>query len=396
MTDPGAKAVVVVGAHTMALGVVRALGEAGVPVVVLHYDARDMAHVSRYVMAEHRVPPPHTHEPEFAEALRLLATRLGGSMLLPVSDEATVAVARHKEALERDFVVACPAWDVVQHFIEKRRTYQLAAAAGVATPLTAVPSTIEEAEVAARGIGFPLLVKPSQSHLFYERFRRKMVEVRTMAELLEQVGAAHRAGLEVMLQECVPGADSEVVNYNAYSWGEEALVEFTARQLRKAPPRFGSPRVVVSEDIQAIIGPGRAMLKALGFQGYACCEFKRDPRDGAYKILDVNGRHNLSSILAVRCGLNFPLLHYRHLMYGELPGPCDFTKGLYWTDFFRDAAYSLRYLFEEAYSARDYLAPYLGLHCDATFDRRDPRPAAKRLSTLVTSLGGRARQAWAP
>lgn len=391
MTAPTGKAVVVVGAHTMALGVVRALGEAGVPVFVLHYDARDMAHVSRYVVAEHRIPPPHLHEPEFIEALRRHAGRLGGSMLLPVSDEATVAVARHKEALGRDFVVACPDWAVAQRFIEKRQTYALAAAAGVATPLTSVPSSLDEAREAGGRIGFPLLVKPSQSHLFYERFRRKMVEVRDMAELLEQVGAAHLAGLEVMLQEIVPGADSEVVNYNAYAWGGQSLVEFTARQLRKAPPRLGSPRVAVSEQIQAVIEPGRATLRALGFQGFACSEFKRDPRDGTYKILDVNGRHNLSSILAVRCGINFPLLHYRHLMFGELPEPGHFTKGLYWTDFFRDAGYSLRYLFDESYAARDYLAPYLAPHCDATIDRRDPRPAVKRLSTLVTTFGGRAR-----
>ncbi len=50
------------------------------------------------------------------------------------------------------------------------------------------------------------------------------------------------AGFDVMIQEIIPGADSDVVNYNSYFWNGEPLAEFTAQQLRKAPPEFGAPR----------------------------------------------------------------------------------------------------------------------------------------------------------
>jgi predicted ATP-grasp superfamily ATP-dependent carboligase/glycosyltransferase involved in cell wall biosynthesis len=383
MSDRNEKPVVVLSGHTMALGVVRALGEASVPVFVLHHDARDMAHVSRHVEAEFTVPPPHTREADFVEALLRHAERFRGAMLLPASDETTVAVSRHKAQLAAHYVVACTDWEVTRNFIEKRRTYDLAGKAGVATPKTLVPTTIDEAQEFARSIGFPLLIKPSQSHLYYLHFARKMNRVRSGADLAELVGRALGAGLEVMLQEIVPGPDSEVVNYNAYAWGGRSLVEFTARQIRKAPPHFGSPRVAVSELIPELIEPGRATLRALGFEGFACSEFKRDPRDGQYKIVDVNGRHNLSCLLAVRCGINFPLLHYRHLMYGEVPTPAGFTPGIFWVDAFRDVAYSLRHLIEEHHSPRMYLAPYLRPHCDATFDRGDLRPALRRASYLA-------------
>jgi D-aspartate ligase len=384
--------VVVVSAHTMALGVVRALGEAGVPVFVLHHDERDLAHASRYVRAEFVIPAPHTHESEFVEAVVRHADRFRGGMLLPASDEAVATVSRHKEILARYYVVACPEWAVTRNFIEKTRTYALAAKAGVATPATFEPASIDEAREAARRVGFPLLVKPSQSHLFYDLFKRKMVRVNDMAELVQHFGEARRAGVDVVVQEVVPGADSNVVNYNAYAWGGRFLVEFTARQIRKAPPRFGSPRVVVSERIEEVLEPGRSTLRALGFQGFACSEFKRDPRDGRFKILDVNGRPNLSGLLAVRSGINFPLLQYRHLMYGELPREVPFTDGVYWTDVLRDAAYSLRYLLEEHYSPWDYIAPYVRRRrCDAVFDRLDMRPFLARSKNLASSLFRRIR-----
>jgi predicted ATP-grasp superfamily ATP-dependent carboligase len=219
-----------------------------------------------------------------------------------------------------------------------------------------------------------------------------MVLVRCERELLHAWRTAREAGLEVVLQEYVPGPDSAVVNYNAYTWGDGPGVEFTARQLRKAPPRFGSPRVAVSEHIDEVLEPGRRMLRALGFEGFACTEFKRDARDGRYKVLDVNGRHNLSGLLAVRCGIDFPLLQYRHLMYGEPPQPRDFRTGVFWTDFFRDAGYGVRFLLEERASPWAYLAPYLGPRCDAVFDRSDLRPFLARLRWLASSARKRLRR----
>lgn len=375
----------------MALGVVRALGEAGVPVSIAHYDARDMAHVSRFVRSEHRVPPPQAREAEFVSALLALAGSLQGALLVPVSDEAVVAIARNAARLAGTFVVAAPPWEVVESFIEKRRTYAIAAAAGVPAPVTVAPRSVEEARELAARVGFPLLVKPSQSHLFYERFRTKMVRVEGVDALVRHVAEAQAAGIEVLLQEIIPGPDSDVVNYNAYAVDGRALVEFTARQLRKAPPRFGSPRVVRSEHVQPVIASGRAMLSALRYDGFACSEFKRDIRDGRYKIVDVNGRHNLSGLLAVRCGINFPLLQYRHLMLGEMPAPTTFRSGLYWVDVLRDAGYSVKHLLDERLFPWEYLAPYVRPHCDAIFDHHDLRPFALRCWNLTRSALGHGR-----
>lgn len=377
---------IVVSGHTMALAVVRALGESGVPVFVLHHDARDMAHVSRHVKAAFAVPPPNTREDDFVAALVAHASSLGGGVLLPASDDALAAIARHKGLLERHYRVGCPGWESARSFVEKRRTYALAARAGVPVPRTSAPTSLPAARDAARRLGFPLLVKPSQSHLFYERFRRKMVVVHGEGELAATLASAQAGGVEVVLQEIIPGPDSEVVNYNAYAWGGRSLVEFTARQLRKAPPRFGSPRVVVSERIEAVIEPGRAALRALGLEGFACTELKRDARDGLYKLLDVNGRHNLSGLLAVRCGINFPLLHYRHLAFGELPRAAAFRSGVYWTDALRDVGYGLRHVLEERQSPWAYLEPYLRCHHDAIIDRSDLRPFLARCTSLARSL----------
>jgi len=382
----------VISGHTMALAVVRALGENGVPVAVLHWDARDTAHSSKYAVADIRIPSPLKDEEAFVAAIARHARRFGRPVVMPASDESVVAVSRNKERLSESCLVAAPDWHVTERFIEKSRTYALAEANGVPCPRTMVPHGLEEAESQAESIGFPLLLKPSEGHLYYERFKRKMVRAADMAALRTAYTEAADAGLSVTVQEIIPGTDSSVVNYNSYTWGGRPVAEFTARQLRKAPPAFGSPRVARSERIPGVIEPGRKILAAMGFAGFSCTEFKQDSRDGTYKLMEVNGRHNLSGLLAVRCGLNFPLIQYRHLAEGELPDTTNFCSGVYWTDFFRDLGYSLAFLRTERHSPADYVRPYALRQCDAIFDPHDLKPFWTRLRFLTGSAAGSARK----
>ncbi len=183
--------------------------------------------------------------------------------------------------------------------------------------------------------------------------------------------------MEVVLQELIPGGDALGVNYNAYFWQGEPLVEFTAQKVRSAPPELGSPCVARSARVPEVLEYGRAILKAMDFYGYACTEFKLDPRDGVYKLMEVNGRHNLSTQLAVSCGLNFPWLHYRHLTDGILPESSEYRLDLNWIDGTRDAAYALRYLRRER-SLSKFLQPYFEPHVFAVLDWSDPLPILKR------------------
>jgi predicted ATP-grasp superfamily ATP-dependent carboligase len=160
-----------------------------------------------------------------------------------------------------------------------------------------------------------------------------------------------------------------------------------ALKVRNAPPTFGSPRVAMSGHAPEVIESGRKILQAMNFYGFACTEFKKDSRDGVYKLMEVNGRHNLSSLLAVRCGMNFPWIHYNHLMQNELPPASDYREGVYWIDLLRDVGYSLKSRRQEGYTLKQYTSPYFHEHVFAILDWKDPKPFIKRCLDLVKSLG---------
>jgi predicted ATP-grasp superfamily ATP-dependent carboligase len=222
-----------------------------------------------------------------------------------------------------------------------------------------------------------------------------MVRAENLKQMLAMYQQAVNAGMDVMLQEIIPGDDTHVVNYNSYFWDGEPLVEFTAQHLRKAPPEFGSPCVAVSKQIPEVIEPGRRILQAMGFYGYSCTEFKKDPRDGAYKLMEVNGRHNLSTLLAVNCGINFPWLHYRHLVDGVVPEQTSFRENFFWIDMERDLPLIPRRIFEQNERMSQILLPYLNPHVFAVYDSQDLKPFFKRYTDFgrnaVISLFRRAK-----
>ncbi len=347
--------------------------------VAVSFDGRDVAQYSRYVVERARVPHPHKHESEFVESLTELGKRKQGSLLVPAHDAALLAIARHAPTLSEWFVVATPPWPAVARSIDKQETYEHAHGIGIPAPIVRIPSRPSDVTGIVDELGLPVLVKPAISHVFVSRFGKKMVAAATVTEARSLVDIALTDGIEVMLTEIIPGPPSHGANYNAYLVDRSPVAEFTGRKLRNSPSRWGSPRVVVSEVIPEIIEPGRRMLGSLGIEGFANTEWKLDARDGIFKLMEINARHNLSSMLAVRCGVDFPWIEYEHRIHGTLPErPPTFEIGRYWVDGVRDLSTSLQSWRSEGLGLRDIVRPYVRRHTGAHWAWGDPMPGLAR------------------
>jgi predicted ATP-grasp superfamily ATP-dependent carboligase len=379
---------VVLGCHKLGLGVIRALGKMGVPVFGAYYNPNDMGYASRYVLGHCLCPHPDTDERGFVEALLNKASDWGGAVLMPSDDATLIPVSRHKEELACHYRVSAADWPVIETCIHKQYTYQLADRLGVPCPRTRIPESGEEAQEFARQIGFPCLLKPCVGHQYFEHFRRKMEFVNTPDELRRVYRDAESVAAKMMIQEFIPGGDTAGVNYNSFFIDGEPQVEVTAEKVRLSPPRLGFPRVVVSKRIPAILEPARTLLRGLSYTGFSCMEFKKDARDGIYKLMEINARQNLSTPLSVRSGVNFPYLTYHHLLSGERPiSHPDFQEGVYWIDAGKDLLESIKSFRQEHYTFTQYLRPYLAPHVYSIPSWDDPRPFFKRSLDLVSGSG---------
>jgi predicted ATP-grasp superfamily ATP-dependent carboligase len=130
----------------------------------------------------------------------------------------------------------------------------------------------------------------------------------------------------------------------------------------------------------------------VGIQGFANVEFKLDPTDGVFKLMEINARHNMSSSLSVRCGMDFPLMQYQHLMEGRRPQGAAAAQGVYWISLPSDLARGLK-LARRGRLPRSYGRPYFSPHVYDYLQWRDPGPFAG-LTWRRLKLFGAKRLAW--
>lgn len=383
-SQPGA---VVIGGETTGLIALRALAEAGVRVALVVTAERDFARHSRWARDCHRVPPIAERPEELLGLLERQAERWRGWALLPMSDVALELLSRHREALARRYAVAAPEHAVARRLLSKDLTYAAAQEVGVDLPAIHGPA---DAETAGRAdLVFPLLVKPFDSARFRDRFGQKVFVAHGRAELQDAVARLQGAGLAGQIQELVPGLDDEFYNYSVFiDRRGEPVAELGMHKLRKSPPHFGVCRAAEAAELPELGRATLALLRHIGWRGMANAEFKRDPRDGRFRLMEVNGRGFLMQGLAWRAGVNYPLLAYRDAVFGKAGTAAWNGWDGVWIDLLSDLYYAAFYRRVEGIGLGAYFASYRRRKAFAVWSLADPGPF------LARSLGGLWKTVW--
>ena len=288
------------------LSAIRSLGRAGVRVFAVDHRSSALGLRSRFatkVMA----PSPLEDEAGFVEKLR----SLGPGVVFATHDEGLRAIARHRDELE----LRCPFPRDLERLQRKR--VQLEAARDV--PDTRYPASAAEAVAAAEEIGYPVLVKPSEPVGFRQTYGKQAVICGRAAEVEDAYAQAEP--WEPMVQDLIPGGDDELYTLGAYlSESLEPLGVFCGRKLVQTPPGIGTARLAEAVWVDEVVDSGLELLRTLGCNGLSQVEFKRDPRDGRFKLMEINPRLWQWHSLARACGVDLPLIAYRDLT-GEAVDP---------------------------------------------------------------------------
>jgi D-aspartate ligase len=382
MSGKGTAVVVEVG-WVNGLAAIRSLGRRGLRVLAVDHRPFALGFRSRY--AEPRLAPdPLDDEEGFVEALRSLADETDDALpVFPTHDEHVNAIARHAGVLAERYRFPFPSWEVLERIQSKRHQLETAESVGLPVPRTFHPASRDEALAAGEELGFPVLVKPSANVGFRRSHRRQLFRCESAEELEQAYEAA--APYEPMVQELIPGGDEELYTLGSYvSADGEALGLFSGHKLSQTRGFMGSARVGEAMWVDEVVEQGLALLRALGYQGISQVETKRDPRDGRYKLMEVNPRLWQWHSLAAACGVDLPYIAYRDLVGDPLPPARMHGDGKRW-------AITLMAGLPVALQRPPYV--------DAVFARDDPKPAlvqlgrfahrgAQRLRPATTASGG--------
>jgi predicted ATP-grasp superfamily ATP-dependent carboligase len=237
--------------------------------------------------------------------------------------------------------------------MDKEFLHTLATKHGVLVPESISPNEERFEERVVADIGFPCIVKPTDSPSFVTLFRAKIFTCNNLEEMRTAIEKSVQAKLEVIVQRIIPGFDDHVYTFDAYLDQSSKVTHWvTCQKLRQFPINFGASSFTKQKYVEELYHIGAPFLEAIGYKGFAEIEFKKDAVTGKYYLLEINARTTTLDPLLRKCGIDFPLLAYK-----ELTGT-PIGRHAVRADF----GIAFCFLFEDLISSRDYVkAGQLGI-----------------------------------
>jgi D-aspartate ligase len=373
---------VVIGGDYQGLGIVRSLGQKGVPVAVID-DESSIARFSRYTEFSAKVPDLRDPEATVKSLLEFGRGKdLGGWVLFPTRDELVATLSQHRAALSEIFRVPTPSWETIRWAWDKRNTYDLARKLDVPIPQTWVPNSVPELDQIVTP--FPVALKPAiKEHFFYATKAKawRATNKTELREMFEQATAISAPG-EVIIQEIVPGKGECQFAYCAFFNEGRAVGSMVVRRRRQHPHDFGRASTYVETvEVPGLEELATRFLQAIDYSGLVEVEFKRDPRDGVLKLLDVNARTWGYHSLGATAGVDFPYLLYCSQM-GEQVDECTARPGVAWVRLLTDFPTGVSDVFHGRITSGEFFRSLRNANTEAVFSTNDPLPGLVECALL--------------
>jgi D-aspartate ligase len=373
---------IVIGGDYQGLGIVRSLGRRGVPVCVID-DERSIARHSRFTALSQLVPSLLEAKDTVKALLECgRAHQLCGWVLYPTRDEQVATLSQNREELSAIFRVPTPPWETVKWLWDKRNTYSLAQRLGIPTPRTWYPRGVSD--LAHIDGNFPLAIKPAIKEHFIYATKQKAWRADSPAQLRElfERASRHLPADEIMIQDLIPGDGSSQYAYCAFFKNGNSIASLTACRRRQHPLEFGrSSTYVETVDLPILEEQSQRFLRAIDYYGLVEVEYKRDLRDGQYRLLDVNGRTWGYHSIGRASGVDFPYLLFADQM-NEPVESCSAKVGVRWIRLLTDLPTGALGILNGQIGVRSYLRTLLDYDEEAVFSLKDPLPGLAEIALL--------------
>jgi D-aspartate ligase len=367
-------AVVLQASGPNALGIIRSLGRAGVPVIACDHDPEALGLQSRHATPAHTADPLAEGDRFVDDLVALGAGTARGGVLFATHDEAIAAVGPRQAEVDALLRRPWTPWPEIGAVMDKEHQHAAARSIGFPVPATVTPRDASDVVAAGRELRFPVVLKPRDAPEFRRRFGRQLMTAADLEELRARYELA--APYEPQICEAIPGDDSRLWTYGSYRDASgRALAAFTGRKLRQWPAGFGTARAAESRWDPDLAARCDALLDALGYHGISQVEVKRDPRDGRDHLIEVNARPWLWIGLATTSGVNLPLACWLDAIGRPRVWPPGHRDGLRWVLLSKHLAGSTREIRRGDWSARPFASSLRPPIEDGVIDARDPGPA---------------------
>jgi len=364
-------------------GVLVSLKSVDIPSIIISNDRHGSCIHSKNV-AFKLFPNPLYNPDKYVKNLIGLVERGKKDILIPTSDSTVELVSKNKELLQDYFYIPIPDWSVIKKCLYKEDTYKIAKELDICIPEVYKAKNLNALKQISKNIRYPCIIKPS-SHIMNKYFEKKVIVIKSRKNLVDIYNKFLKCELYPLIQENIPGPPTSLYSMcSALDFDNNPIGIFTGRKIRQIPYDHGVCTISESVWVPELFKIGYKLLKEIKYVGISQIEFKLDPRDEEYKLLEINPRPWYWISLATICGVNLPYLLVR-MFEGDHPSPSIFREGVKWHYLSSDIALLGTQIFKKnplfAYS--DFIKSCMGPRTFAILSLNDLNPFRQEIKNLI-------------
>ena len=384
----------------MGLDIARSLGRHGIPVFSIDSDPNVPGRYSKYCHFIQGPSPEKKSEKEFVQFLIEFSRKLGCKpVLYPLSDLHVLVCSKYRTILQQYYEYLMPPHETMENLTTKSGLNLLVQKFDIPAPRTVFISDPEEITKISDQLSYPVILKPTESTYWHTpqiakvlrggllSGRAKVILCQTSQELIDAYRRISILDNRLVVQEVIPGEDRRLVYVSFYlDRNSKPLGIFAGRKYRIIPVGFGSASYVRSFYDPKLIEIGKKLVYATQYQGLVGIEFKEDPRDGSYKLIEVNTRFGMWDGLGVKCGVDLPYISYCDTLGLPVNPQLTYRENITWIDWQRDIRAVSQYWQMGQLSFGEWFRSLLGEKMWAIYSADDWRPGVAFTFSLVFKM----------
>lgn len=310
------KALVINCNNIMALPVIRMLGRANIDVVGVFGISVSTSHYHNIIKESRYLKDKLFFDETYYESSLINVLKDFGKnynekpVLFLASDTDLNFISLNRDALKDYFLFSLPAHEVITKILNKELFIDLAKEKNLPIPFSKGISLVENLYDYINEFRFPFIIKPSwRNNEWLKKFReRKVFFVNSKEDIDNIIESLKEFRTNYIIQEIIPGTEENIYcSFAILNNNSEPIEMGFCRKIRQYPPDFGNTSVaqpILNEELKIL---SMEIFKKLKLVGYASIEFKLDPRDNKFKIIEITpNRFNRQFAVTGLSGLNLP------------------------------------------------------------------------------------------
>ncbi len=316
------------GWNRIAYNALRSLTTAGLSVAVGDMSSQNMSFGSRRKPQKWIYDSFYSHPERFIDQVCAALIRSKAKVYLPMHEE-TFIVARHINRF-REIGVEVPVSDfeMLKQVHKKNTLSLLAESIGVPVPDNTQPKSLSDLPMIWDSLSGPagcVVIKTLNTNS-----AKGVSYAHTKADFIEQyTKIVTSSDLQPcsfpLVQEYLSGVGvgvSQLYNHGVLK------ASFTHQRLREKNHTGGTSTARISCRYPKLEEYSTRLLSGMKWHGVVMTEYKYDPNRGEGWLIDVNPRYWGSLALALKAGVNFPLMAYQMACNGDVEPVKDYQEGV--------------------------------------------------------------------